>query len=92
MNKEEFMRGVSVITGLSSIDVKRVIAACSTVAVQELAKGGEVRVPGLVALRVKHYDERHAKNPKTGASVVVAPVDKIQARPVPALQAALSGK
>lgn len=92
MNKDEFMRGVSVITGLSSVDVKKVIAACAAVSVQELAKAGEIRIPGLVTLRAKHYDERHAKNPKTGAPVVVAPVTKIQARPVPALQAALSGK
>jgi nucleoid DNA-binding protein len=82
MIKRHFVSQVAAAAKLSSEQVRAVLAATQKVAADELIKTGEVRVPGLVSLKVMERGERCARNPKTGQEYMIAPGHTVKSRPV----------
>lgn len=92
MFKRQFVSQVAALAKLPADQVKAVFAAAQEVAAEELIKTGEVRIPGLVALKVMPRAERAARNPKTGVVCMVAPGHTVKCKPVSMLSDRVSSK
>ncbi len=85
MNQKELIDAVAghhSNTGVSKTTIKWVLEAIAEVAHKELRAGGEIVIPGIGKLTVKHRAGRDGRNPATGETL------KIEAKNVPAFTAA----
>ena len=86
MNQSELISKVASISGETRKAVEAVLKTTADVIAAELEEGGDVALPGLGKLQVKHRAARTGKNPKTGAEI------KIEATTVPKFSAGAAFK
>lgn len=82
MLKRQFISRVAILSHLSAEQVSAAMEAIGYVAAERLIEAGEVRIPGLVSLKVLARSERAARNPKTGKPCMIPPGHMVKARPV----------
>ena len=71
MTRTEFVKAVAEKAGITQKATKEILEAMQEVAYGEMAKGEEVKVFDSVTLVGKMVPERTARNPQTGAEIVV---------------------
>lgn len=79
MNQSELINAIAAKTadvGLSNAAVKRVLEAQAEVVQGELQACGDVTLPGIGRLSVKHSAARTGRNPATGAAIQIAAKNK----------------
>ena len=73
MNKSAFVEAVSVRSGASGPDARRVIEAALAEIQETLASGGEVALLGFGRFSTGARAERTGRNPRTGQALTIAP-------------------
>ena len=72
MNQKELVAAVAAASGQSKNVVEQVLKGLDGVVKIELQTGGDVTLPGIGKLSVKHRPARTGRNPKTGESIEIA--------------------
>lgn len=72
MNKNELIAAVADSTGLAKNQAGAALDAVLSTISAELAKGGDVRLPGFGNFSVSHRGARTGRNPLTGKPVEIA--------------------
>ena len=85
----EALKRTNELNGLTMKSVTAVIDTFCDVAAAELLGGGEVPMPGLGKLSVKHRAERSGRNPRTGKSIIIPACNVARFSPAKALKDAL---
>ena len=71
MNQSELIAKVASISGETRKAVEAVLKTTADVIAAELEEGGDVALPGLGKLQVKHRAARTGKNPQTGEAITI---------------------
>ncbi|HEX5125363.1 MAG TPA: HU family DNA-binding protein [Rhodocyclaceae bacterium] len=82
LNQSELIAKVAEVADLSKTDVEQLLKTVGSVVHSELKSGGEVTLPSIGKLTVKHKAARKGRNPATGKEINIA------AKTVPAFSAA----
>jgi DNA-binding protein HU-beta len=72
MNKTEFVAAVVSKTGLTKVDVEKVVSAYHEVVTETLAKKEEVGFVGFGTFKTSERSARKGRNPQTGAEINIA--------------------
>ncbi len=72
MNQSELIAKVAEVADLSKSDVEQLLKTVGSVVQDELKSGGEVTLPGIGKLSVKHKAARKGRNPATGKEIDIA--------------------
>ena len=72
MNQSELIAKVAETADMSKTDVEQILKTVGAVVQAELASGGEVTLPGVGKLSVKHKAARKGRNPSTGQEIDIA--------------------
>lgn len=72
MNQSELIAKVAEAADLTKTDVEQILKTVGTVVQAELAAGGDVTLPGIGKLSVKHKAARKGRNPSTGKEIDIA--------------------
>lgn len=72
MNKTELVQALAAATEQSQAAASRSLDALTRIVSEELAKGGEVTIPGFGTFRTSERAERAGRNPQTGAAMTIA--------------------
>ena len=92
MNQSELIAKVAEVADLSKTDVESLLKTVGSVVQDELKAGGEVTLPGIGKLSVKHKAARKGRNPATGEEITIGPKPSsvaLKARPLAKAKAAL---
>lgn len=92
MNKTELMQSLAAATEQSQAAASRSLDAFIQIVSQELAKGGEVAIPGFGNFKKAERAERTGRNPRTGESMTIAASSTVKFVPGASLKAAVNGK
>ena len=76
MNKSELVNAMAEKTGMTKVDAKKAMNACFAAITEQLNKGEKVGLIGFGTFSVVERKARTAKNPQTGAAVMV-PAKKV---------------
>ncbi len=71
MNQKELIAAIAA-HGHEKKTVDAILVALGTVTYAELQKGGEVTLPGIGKIALKHREARTGRNPRTGEAVEIA--------------------
>ena len=71
MNKQELVSAMAIKSSLTKKDSESALKAFEEVVMEELAKGGEIKLTGFLGFSVVETAERKARNPKDGTEVTV---------------------
>src|SRR5262245_50405679 len=72
MNKTEIVQALTAATETSQASAARSLDALIRIFSEELARGGEVAIPGFGSFKQSERAERAGRNPQTGAAITVA--------------------
>jgi len=92
MNKSELMQSLAAATDQSQSAASRSLDALIKIVSQELAKGGEVVIPGFGSFKRADRAERSGRNPQTGEAITIAASTTVRFVPGSALKAAVNSK
>lgn len=92
MNKTELVQSLATATEESQAAAARSLDALIRIVSDELAKGGEVVIPGFGAFKRAERAERAGRNPQTGAAMTIAASTSVKFVPGASLKAAVNGK
>lgn len=71
MNKSELLAAVAQEIGSTQVNVDQVLTGLMLVVQEQLAKGGEVTLPGIGKLSVTERAARAGRNPRTGEIIPI---------------------
>jgi DNA-binding protein HU-beta len=71
MNKTELVKSLADATEQSQAAAARSLDALVKIVTDELAKGGEVVIPGFGSFKIGERAERSGRNPQTGAAMTI---------------------
>jgi nucleoid DNA-binding protein len=83
MNKSELVQALAVATDTSQAAAARTLEAFIKLVSDELAKGGEVTIPGFGSFKKSERAERSGRNPQTGAAITIAASTTVKFVPAP---------
>jgi DNA-binding protein HU-beta len=92
MNKTELVQSLASATEQSQAAAARSLDAFVRIVSEELAKGGEVVIPGFGSFKKADRAERSGRNPQTGAAITIAASSTVKFSPGAALKSAVNGK
>lgn len=92
MNKTDLVQAIAAGTEQSQAAASRALEAFVRIVSQELARGGEVTIPGFGSFKVAGRSERAGRNPRTGETITIAASSTVKFVPGAALKAAVNGK
>lgn len=81
MNKTQLVEAITLDAGISKVDAKRALDAFIRVTVQALKEEDKILLTGLGTFSVQHKPARTGRNPRTGATVKIAPKRVVKFRP-----------
>ncbi|HYF20880.1 MAG TPA: HU family DNA-binding protein [Ramlibacter sp.] len=90
MNKTELVQALAAATGAPQAGAARNLEAFVEVVASELARGGEVAIPGFGTFKRAERSERAGRNPKTGEAMTIAASTSVKFSPASALKAAVN--
>jgi DNA-binding protein HU-beta len=91
MNKTELVQTLAAATETSQAGAGKTVDALIKIVADELAKGGEVSIPGFGSFKRAERAERAGRNPKTGEAITIAASTTVKFVPGSALKAQVSG-
>jgi DNA-binding protein HU-beta len=92
MNKTDLVQSLAAATEQSQAATSRSLDAFVRIVSEELAKGGEVVIPGFGSFKRAERAERSGRNPQTGEAMTIAASTSVKFVPGSALKAAVNGK
>lgn len=92
MNKTELVQSLAAATDLPQAAAQRSLDAFVKVVSDELAKGGEIVIPGFGSFKTADRAERAGRNPQTGEALTIAASTAIRFVPGAALKGAVNKK
>jgi DNA-binding protein HU-beta len=90
MNKTELVQALSTATETSQAAASRSLDALIRIVSEELARGGEVAIPGFGSFKQSERAERSGRNPQTGEAITIAASKSVKFVPASALKAAVN--
>ena len=87
MNKTELLQALATATDQSQAATSRSLDAFTRIVSEELAKGGEVTIPGFGTFKTSDRAERSGRNPQTGEAMTIAASTVVKFVPGAALKA-----
>ena len=91
MNKTELVQALATATETSQAAAARSLDAFVKIVSDELAKGGELALPGFGSFKKAERAERSGRNPQTGAAITIAASTSVKFVPGAALKALMNG-
>ena len=92
MNKSELVQSLAAATEQSQAAASRSLDALIRIVSEELAKGGEVVIPGFGSFKRADRAERSGRNPQTGEAMTIAASTTVKFVPGASLKAAVNVK
>lgn len=92
MNKAELVQALAASTESSQAAAGRSLDALVRIVSEELAKGGEVAIPGFGSFKRSERAERSGRNPQTGEAMTIAASTTVKFVPASALKALVNPK
>ncbi|GAB3667422.1 HU family DNA-binding protein [Ramlibacter alkalitolerans] len=92
MNKTELVQSLANATEQSQAAASRSLDALIGIVTEELAKGGEVVIPGFGSFKRAERAERSGRNPQTGEAITIAASTVVKFVPGASLKAAVNAK
>ena len=92
MKKTELVQSLATATEQSQASASRSLDAIVRIVSDELAKGGEVVIPGFGSFKKVDRAERAGRNPQTGEAMTIAASSSVKFVPAAALKASVNGK
>ena len=92
MNKTELVQSLADATEQSQAAASRSLEALIRIVTEELAKGGEVVIPGFGSFKRAERAERSGRNPQTGQAITIAASTIVKFVPGASLKAAVNTK
>jgi len=92
MNKTELVQSLAAATEQSQAAASRSLDALTRIVSEELAKGGEVVIPGFGSFKRAERAERSGRNPQTGEAMTIAASTSVKFVPGSALKGAMNAK
>lgn len=90
MTKSELINAIHNYTGGNKKDVEIVLDGLGIVIREQLHAGGEVTLPGIGKLSVKHTAARQGRNPATGEAITIPAGKKVHFSAAKALKDAVA--
>ena len=90
MNKTELVQSLAAATEQSQAATSRSLDAFVRIVTEELAKGGEVVIPGFGSFKTAERAERTGRNPQTGEALTIAASTTVRFVPGAALKGAVN--
>lgn len=87
MNKQELIGAMSLRTGLMRSDAAKAVDALVALVVEELERGGEVRIVGFGSFAMARRKASMGRDPRTGAPIEIPPTNHPRFRPGKLLKA-----
>lgn len=81
MNKAQLIESVALEAGISKVAAKRAVDAVVNATIQTLREGDKLSLAGLGTFSVTTRPARTGRNPRTGATVKIAPKRVVKFRP-----------
>ena len=81
MNKAQLVEAIALDGGISKVEARKAVDAFIRVAVQALREDDKILLSGLGVFSVQHKPARTGRNPRTGATVKIAPKRVVKFRP-----------
>ena len=91
MNKTELVQSLAAATEQSQAAATRSLDAVIKIVSEELAKGGEVVIPGFGSFKRAERAERSGRHPQTGEAITIAASTTVKFVPGASLKAAVNG-
>lgn len=76
MNKKELIKEIATVTGLTQVDVTKVLDGFKSVVVDTLKSGEEILLAGFMTFKPSVTKIREGRNPKTGEAITI-PAKKV---------------
>lgn len=92
MNKTELVQSLAAATDQPQAAALKSLDAFVRIVSDELAKGGEVVIPGFGSFKRAERAERSGRNPQTGAALTIAASTTVRFVPGAALKGAVNNK
>jgi DNA-binding protein HU-beta len=92
MNKTELVQSLAAVTEQPQSAALRSVDAFVKIVSDELAKGGEIVIPGFGSFKRAERAERAGRNPQTGEALTIAASTSVRFVPGAALKAAVNNK
>lgn len=92
MNKTELVQSLAAATEQSQAASARSLDALIRIVTEELAKGGEVVIPGFGSFKRAERAERSGRNPQTGEAMTILASTTVKFVPGAAVKAAVNAK
>ncbi|MBA2962114.1 MULTISPECIES: HU family DNA-binding protein [Ramlibacter] len=92
MNKTELVQSLASTTDQTQASALRSIDAFVKIVSDELAKGGEIVIPGFGSFKRADRAERAGRNPKTGEALTIAASTTVRFIPGAALKGAVNNR
>ncbi|MDL2319724.1 HU family DNA-binding protein [Alistipes sp. OttesenSCG-928-B03] len=89
MNKSQLITAIADEAGISKVDAKKALDAFMKVTGQALCDGDKITLVGFGSFSVAQKPGRTGRNPRTGASIKIAPKSVCKFRPGAELNAKL---
>ena len=80
MNRSQLADAISELTGVSKIEVRKVLSAAESITVDALRGGDKLTLSGFGTFSVVHSAARMGRNPRTGAPVKINPKKNVKFR------------
>lgn len=90
MNQKDLIDAIANAGEVSKADTEHILKTLGAVVATELQAGGDVTLPGIGKLSVKHSPARAGRNPATGETIQIAAKKKPAFSAAKALKDALS--
>ena len=90
MNKTELVQSLAAATDQPQAAALRSLDAFTKIISEELAKGGEIVIPGFGSFKRAERAERSGRNPKTGEALTIAASTTVRFVPGAALKGAVN--
>lgn len=91
MNKTELVQALAGATEQSQAAASRTLDAFVRIVSEELARGGEMAIPGFGSFKRAERAERSGRNPQTGEAITIKASTSVKFVPGAALKAAVNG-
>jgi DNA-binding protein HU-beta len=92
MTKTDLVQALATATDTSQAAASRSLEAFVRIVSEELAKGGEIAIPGFGTFRTAERAERSGRNPQTGAAIQIAASTTVKFAPASALKSTVNTK
>ncbi len=81
MNKSQLVDAIAGKAGISKMDARKSLDALISIAADVLKEGDKITLTGLGTFSVTKTKGRTGRNPRTGASIRIAPKNVVKFRP-----------